>query len=57
MTLQTTQTRFGWLRFGKCRVCGDPVKRRGARLCSSCWWAAHPTSHNAQPPTSGRRDL
>ena len=32
-------SRIGALRFGRCRNCGDPVKRRGGRLCSSCWWA------------------
>ena len=30
--------------FGKCRFCGDPVKRPGARLCSSCWWASRRAS-------------
>ena len=27
--------KIGFLRFGKCRNCGDPVKRLGARLCST----------------------
>ena len=30
--------------FGKCRRCGDPVKRPAARLCSSCWWASRRAS-------------
>lgn len=34
--------RCGQLPFGSCRACGDPVKRRGAKLCATCWWAAHP---------------
>lgn len=29
--------------FGKCRQCGDPVKRPLARLCSSCWWESWST--------------
>ena len=50
---------IGFLRFGKCRNCGDPVKRRCARLCSSCWWAGkHHTNRQAETSdglSSGRR--
>lgn len=45
------------LPFGVCRACGDPVKRRGARLCATCWWAAHLTGDNQQPQTAGAEPL
>ena len=39
--------------FGKCRRCGDPVKRPLARLCSSCWRASRRASeHDEKLPTA-----
>ena len=39
--------------FGKCRRCGDPVKRPAARLCSSCWWASRRAAeHDEMLPTA-----
>lgn len=33
--------------FGQCRRCGDPVKRPGVRLRSSCWWASKGESEDS----------
>ena len=33
--------------FGRCRRCGDRVKRPAARLCSSCWWASKRESQDS----------
>ena len=39
--------------FGKCRRCGDPVKRPAARLCSSCWWASRRASEHDEVRATG----
>ena len=40
--------------FGKCRRCGDPVKRPGARLCSSCWWASRRATEPEEKLPAGK---
>ena len=42
------------LPFGKCRRCGDPVKRPAARLCSSCWWASRLAADQDEMLPAGR---
>ena len=39
--------------FGRCRRCGDPVKRPAARLCSTCWWASKRTSDQEEMQATG----
>ena len=39
--------------FGKCRRCGDPVKRPAARLCSTYWWASKRASEHDEVRATG----